>query len=163
MTTKFFCIYNQEYACAWCLALRRASAYVRIAHADRRSGAGVTIWSVGLRLNRTMKASIAYYWLVKTLHNVLSSFTISLVLFCPLGFFCTLTLLLSLSQCCQPSAVFSTRLRKTRMLRRTSRADLPDLHCQETPFFPACPRPPNEHRQCTCMMHEFLKRACECK
>ena len=35
---------------------------------------------------------------------------------CPLGFFCTLTLLLSLSQCCQPSAAFSTQLCKTRTL-----------------------------------------------
>ena len=33
-----------------------------------------------------MKASIIYTLLVKTLHNVLSSFEICLVLFCPLGF-----------------------------------------------------------------------------
>ena len=39
---------------------------------------------------------------------------------CPLGFFCTLTSLLSLSQCCQPSAAFSTRLCKTRTLWRNS-------------------------------------------
>ena len=54
---------------------------------------------------------------------------------CPLGFYCELTLLLSLSQCCQLSAAFSTWLRKTCTLRRTSHAVLPVLHCQEAPFF----------------------------
>ena len=53
-----------------------------------------------------------------------------------LSFYCTLTLLLSLSQCRQLSAVFNTRLRKTRTLRRTSRVVLPVLHRQEAPFFP---------------------------
>ena len=35
------------------------------------------------RLNRAQKVSIIYTWLVKTLHNVLSSFALSLVLFLP--------------------------------------------------------------------------------
>ena len=105
-----------------------------------------------------MKASLIYTWLVKTLHNVLSSFVSSLVLFYPLGlgFFCTWTSLLSVSQRRQPSAAFSTRLHKTRTLRRTSRTVLPVLRCQETPFFPVLdplsldlvPRPRTPHRQC---------------
>ena len=36
-----------------------------------------------LWLNRASKVSIIYTWLVKTLHNVLSSFELSLVLFLP--------------------------------------------------------------------------------
>ena len=36
-----------------------------------------------LQLNRAWKVSIIYTWLVKTLHNVLSSFELSLVLFLP--------------------------------------------------------------------------------
>ena len=36
-----------------------------------------------LRLNQASKVSIIYTWLVKTLHNVLSSFALSLVLFLP--------------------------------------------------------------------------------
>jgi len=36
-----------------------------------------------LRLNRASKVSIIYTWLVKTLHNMLSSFALSLVLFLP--------------------------------------------------------------------------------
>ena len=55
---------------------------------------------------------------------------------CPLSFYYTLTLLHSLSQCCQPSAAFSTRLHTTHTLRRTSRVVLPVLDCQEVPFFP---------------------------
>ena len=55
---------------------------------------------------------------------------------CPLSFYCTLTSLLSLSQCRQPSAGFSTQLRKTRTLWRTSCVVLPFLDCQEAPFFP---------------------------
>ena len=92
----------------------------------------------GLRLN----VSIIYTWLVKTLHNMPFSFALLLFSSCPLGFFRTLTSLLSLSQCCQPSATFSTQLRKTRTLRRTSSTVLRALHCQEAPFFPSCPRPP---------------------
>ena len=48
---------------------------------------------------------------------------------CSLSFYCTLTSLLSLSQCRQPSAAFSTRLCKTRTLRRTNRSVLPVLPC----------------------------------
>ena len=77
-----------------------------------------------------------YLRLVKTLRNVLSSFAISLVFFCPLGFFCTFTSLLALSQRREPSAAFSTSLDKTCTLRKTSYADLPVLYCQETLFFP---------------------------
>ena len=57
-----------------------------------------------------------------------------------LSFYCTLTSLLSLSQCRKPSAAFSTRLRKTRTLRRTNRVVLPVLHCQEAPLFPVLHR-----------------------
>ena len=62
-----------------------------------------------------------YIWLVKSLHNVLF-FLLHFIWFssCPLGFFCTLALLLSLSPCCQPSAAFSTRVCKTRTLWRDS-------------------------------------------
>ena len=39
---------------------------------------------------------------------------------CPLSFYCTLTSLLSFSQCRKLSAAFSTRFRKTRTLWRTN-------------------------------------------
>ena len=142
--------------------------YVHIAHADGPSGACVTNNLVRrTMIESNMKASINYTWLVKPLHNVLSSFAISLVLFCPLGFcfFCTLTLLLSLSPCRQPSDAFSTRLHKTRTLRRTSRAVPPHpplsrsaiLPCPLVSILcPACSPPSSVH-----VMHEFL--ACECK
>ena len=115
---------------------RHANVHVHLAHADGPNGAGVTSNSVRrTTVESNMKASIFYTWLVKTLHNVLSSFAISLVLFCllGLGFFCTLH---SVSQRHQPSAAFSTRLHKTHTLWRSSRTVLPVLHCQETPFFP---------------------------
>ena len=144
---------------------------MRIAHADGPSGAGVTNNLVQrTTVESNMKVSIIYTWLVKTLHNVPSSFAISLVLYCPLGLglFCTLTLLLSVSQCRQPSAAFSTRLHKTRTLRRTSRAVLPVLHCQEMLFFPVLdplslhlvprPRAPPSSVHVT---HEFLARECK--
>ena len=55
--------------------LCRASAYVRIMHADGPSGAGVTNNLVRrATVESNMKVSIIYTWLVKTLHNVLSSF-----------------------------------------------------------------------------------------
>ena len=57
---------------------------------------------------------------------------------CPLSFYCTLTSFLS--QCHQPSTVYSTRLCKTRTLRGTSRIILPVLYCQEAPFFPVLHR-----------------------
>ena len=47
--------------------------------------------------------------------------------FCPLSFYCTLTLLLSLSQCHQPLAAFSTRLCKMHTLWRTSRVAYQEL------------------------------------
>ena len=53
---------------------------------------------------------------MKTLHNMLSFLHFLLFSSCPLSFYCTLTSSLSLSQCRQPSATFSTRLRKTRTL-----------------------------------------------
>ena len=59
-----------------------------------------------------------------------------LFLSCPYSIYCTLTSLLSLSQCRQPSAAFSTQLRKIGTLWRTSCIVLPVLHCQEVPFFP---------------------------
>ena len=95
-----------------------------------------------LRLNRTWKVSIIYKltWLVKTLHNMLSFLHFLLFSSCPLSFYCTLTSSLSLSQCRQPSAAFSTRLCKTRTLQRTSRVVLPVLDCQEAPFFPVLHR-----------------------
>ena len=57
-----------------------------------------------LRLNRIWKVSIIYTWLVKTLHNALSSFAFSLVLFLqPQALLASivhwLASLLSLSQC----------------------------------------------------------------
>ena len=63
-------------------------------------------------------------------------FLLSFLLFssCPLSFYCTLALLLSLNAA-RPSAAFSTRFCKTHMLRRTSRIVLPFLNCQEVPFF----------------------------
>ena len=96
-----------------------------------------------LRLNRAPKVSIIYTWLVKTLSTA-CFLLLHFLLFtsCSLSFYCTLTSLLSLSQCCRPSAVFSTRLRKTRtcMLRRTSCVVLAVLDCQEAPFFPVLHR-----------------------
>ena len=50
---------------------------------------------------------------------------------CPLGFFCTLTSSLPLSQCRQQSAAFSIQIRKTRTLRQTSCALLHIIHCQD--------------------------------
>ena len=107
----------------------RASAYVYvcIAHAGRPCGADVKI-SQSSRTT-TVEANM------KSEHNLYlaceSSTTCFLLLHfllfssCPLSFYCTLTLLLSLSQCCELSAAFSTQLRKIRMLRRTSRIVLP--------------------------------------
>ena len=64
--------------------LLRANAYVRIAHADGPSEVVINNLVRRTTVESNMKASIIYTWLVKTLHNVLSSFAISLVLFCPL-------------------------------------------------------------------------------
>ena len=94
-----------------------------------------------LRLNRTWKVSILYTWLVDDSTTCFSILHFIYFSSCLLGFFCTLTSLLSLSQCRQPSAPFSTQLRKTCMLWRNSRNVLRVLHCQEAPFFP-CPQPP---------------------
>ena len=65
---------------------RHANVYVHLAHVDGPNGAGVTSNSVRrTAVESNMKANIFYTWLVKTLHNVLSSFAISLVLFFLLG------------------------------------------------------------------------------
>ena len=107
-------------------APRCASVYVRIAHGG---GHGAHEW---VRLNRTWKESfIPGLWRLSTACFLLLHF----LLFSSwhLSFYCTLTLLLSLSQCRKPSAAFSTRLGKMRTLRRTNRVVLPVLHCQEVP------------------------------
>ena len=91
---------------------RRANAYVHLAHADGPNGAGVTSNSVRRTMvELNMKASIFYTWLVKTLHNVLSSFAISLVLFCllGLGFFLHCILFLSVANRRLCSALDSTK------------------------------------------------------
>ena len=78
-------------------------------HVHDASRCTVRVSSRTTMVESNMKVHI---WLVKTLHNVLFSFALYLVLFLPswlLGFFGTLTLLLSLSQCRQPLAVFSTQ------------------------------------------------------
>ena len=57
-----------------------------IAHAGRACGAGVKLFSPSSRrttVESNMKESIIYTWLVKTLHNVLFSFALSLILFLP--------------------------------------------------------------------------------
>ena len=106
-----------------------------------------------LRLNWAWKLSIIYTWLVKTLHKMLLLLNFLLLSSCALRFYCTLTSLLSLSQCCQPSAAFSTRLRKTCTLRRTSHIVLPFLDCQEAPFFPVLHKCIRELVHVT---HEFI-------
>ena len=136
-------------------------------HAYNASCSAVRVSSRRTTVESNMKV---YIWLVKTLHNMHLACEASLhnVLFllhliwfsfCLLGFFCTLTSLLSLSQCHQPSAAFSTRFHKTCTctLRRTSRTVLPVLHYQEAPFFPVL----DLHHQCT--WHEFRAHARECK
>ena len=128
------CIYTSRYTrTTHAHDASRRAAPVRMCALRMRVGHGA---QERLRLNRTWKVTIIYTWFVKTLHGVLSSFALSLVLACPLSFYCTLTSLLSLSQCRKPSAAFSIRLRKTRTLRKTNRVVLPVLHCQEAPFFP---------------------------
>ena len=71
-----------------------------------------------LRLNRTWKVD-----LYLACEDSMCFLLLHFLLFssCPPSFYCTLTLLLSLSQCRQPSAAFSTRLRKARTLRRQPR------------------------------------------
>ena len=113
-----------------CAALCQCALHTREGHVELRCQKLVRARERLHRLNRASKVSIIYTWLVTTLHNVLSFFALSLVLF-----YCTLTSLLSLSRCRQPSAAFCTRLRKTLTLRRTSCIVLPVLDCQEAPFF----------------------------
>ena len=72
--------------------------------------------------------------------------------------------LLSLSQCHQPLAAFSTQLRKTRTLQMASSAVLRILHCQEAPFFFVLHRHLN--RQCMWCMSSWAYvhvSANECK
>ena len=100
----------------------------------------------GLRLNRTRKCTSGLCRL-----SMMCFFLLHFIWFssCLLGFFfCTLTSLLSLSQCRQLSAVFSIQLRKTCTLWRISRAVLRVLHYQEAPSFPVL----DLHRQCTWCM-----------
>ena len=127
------------------------------------SGAGVTnnlVRRTTIELN--MKASIIYTWLVKTLHNVLSSFALSLVLFLPswlLLYFDFIAFLFSVSPtvgCIQHSTPQNTYVVE-------GSAALPVLHCQEVPFFPIFDWPPSlvwchpissnpilSNKKCTC-------------
>ena len=66
---------------------------------------------------------------------------------CPLGFFCTLTLLLSLSQCRQPSAAFSTQLRKTRTLRCPPRPPLSRSAVLACPWLASSPGPTQKNQE----------------
>ena len=92
-----------------CMMPRAAPCKCVCAHCAHRWAACVSPSSRRTTVELNMKVSIIYTWLVKTLHNVLFSFALLLFSSCPLGFFRTLTSLLSLSQCCQPSAAFSTK------------------------------------------------------
>ena len=60
----------------------RRAVQVRIVHAVELRCQKL-VRARGLQLNRASKVSIIYTWLVKTLHNVLSSFELSLVFFLP--------------------------------------------------------------------------------
>ena len=124
-------------------------------HCTHRWAACVSPSSRRTTVESNMKVSIIFTWLVKTLHNVL--FLLHFLLFssCPLaglGLFCTLTSLLSLSQCHQPLAAFSTRLCKTRVpcggsavLSSTSSIVMKCLPCLDH-------RPPSSVH----VTHEFL-------
>ena len=112
---------------------------VCLAHADRPCGAEIRAQESSMKREHNLYLACE--------DSPQRGFIFNFLLFssCPLSFYCTLTSLLSLSQCRQPSAAFSTRLHKTRTLRRTSRVVLPFLDCQEAPFFPV------------------LGKACNCK
>ena len=80
----------------------------------------------GLQLNcMSMKSEHNLYL---TLHNVLSSFKLSLVLILP-SYLLLYIDFVAFSFSMPPSATFSTRLCKTRTLRKTSRIVLPFLDC----------------------------------
>ena len=117
----------------------RRAVPVRIAHADRPCGAEMSEISRSSRTTTVESSMKSDHNLCLACEDSTTCFLLlNFLLFssCPLSFYCTLISLLSLSQCRQPSAAFSTRLRKTRTLQRTSRVVLPFLDCQEAPFFP---------------------------
>ena len=132
-------------------------------HADGPSGAGVTNNLVRrTTIESNMKASIIYTWLVKTLHNVLSSFALSLVLFLPswlLSYIDFIAFLFSVS----PTVGCVQHSTSQNMYVVEGPAALPVLHCQEVPFFPIFDRPPSlvwchpilsnpisSNKKCTC-------------
>ena len=144
---------------------RRANAYVRIAHANGPSGSCVTNNLVQrTTVKSNMKARIIYTWLVKTLHNMLSSFAISLVLFCPLGFsfflyidFAAFSFSMSPTvRCIQHSTPQNTYIAKDKP-RCPSRSRSAILSCPLVSI--SCPArsPPSSVH----VMHEFLARECK--
>ena len=112
----------------------------RSTHAHGASCCAVRVSSRRTTVEANMKVSIIYTWLGKTLHNMLFSFAIS-VLFLPSW---PSWLLLYVDFVAFSFSVSLTvgwvqlSIRKTRTLRRTSRAVLRvllSLHCQEAPIF----------------------------
>ena len=82
-------------------ALVKTDHYYRSTHAHDVSCHATWVNSRTTTVESNMKVSIIYTWLVKTLHNML--FLLHFLLFSSsfLGYFCTVTSLLSLSQCHQ--------------------------------------------------------------
>ena len=141
--------------CTWCLAPCRASAYVCIVHADGPCGASITNNLVraqgGLQLNWTWKWAqfTPGLWRLSTTCFFLLHF---LSFSCLLGLFCTLTLLLSLSQCHQQSPAFSTQhVRCGGLATLSSTSSIVKKRCSSLARH-ACPRPPSSVH----MTQEFL-------
>ena len=113
----------------------------RSTHAHGASCCAVRVSSRRTTVEANMKVGIIYTWLGKTLHNMLFSFAISVVLFLPSW---PSWLLLYVDFVAFSFSVSLTvgwvqlSIRKTCTLRRTSRAVLRvllSLHCQEALFF----------------------------
>ena len=128
-----------------------STMHMRVGHVEHVSEVSQ---SSRLRLNRTWKVSIIYAWLVKTLHNVLSSFARYLVLFLPSWLLLYIDFV-AFSFSVSPNIGCVQDSTRNTYVRRTSHAVLPILHCQEVPFFPVLIA--NHHpRVSVHVTHEFL-------
>ena len=123
-----------------CMMPHTAPCECVCAHCAHRWAACVSPSSKRTTVESNMKVSIIYTWLVKTLHNVLFSFALSLVLFLPT---CWSWLVLyidfvAFSFSVSPTVgyVQHSTLQNMCTLRRISRAVLHVLHCHEVSSLP---------------------------
>ena len=143
-----------SYVCKRFLVYEPNNKHTRTTHPHDtlRRAAPVRMWALHMRVGHGAQDTTTVELNMKSGHNLYLGCEDSpqcAFFFCTfssprlahlLSFYCTLTSLLSLSQCHKPSAAFSTRLRKTRTLQRSNRIVLLVLHCQEAPFFPVLHR-----------------------